>query len=280
MIDSHCHLADPAFADDLGAVIARAQAAGVSAALCVLAAGDAGDVQRGHTVAELWPQARFAVGAHPHEARMFADRLDHVGVMVRDLVTRIPRAVAIGEIGLDYHYDLSPRDVQRAVFGAQLGLARELRLPVVIHTREADPDTVSLLRSEGRGVVTGIFHCFSGSFDLARQALDLGFFISFSGIVTFPRASALREVAAWVPLDRLLVETDCPYLAPVPFRGRRNEPAWVAAVVATLAEIRHVPSETIAAATMENFGECVGRAIQRNLDWRLPRVDTLRASMV
>ena len=151
--------------------------------------------------------------AHPHEARTFADRLDRVGAVVRDSVLRIPRAAAIGEIGLDYHYEYSPRDIQRAVFGAQLGLARELNLPVVIHTREADADTVSLLRSEGRGEVTGIFHCFSGGLDLARQALDLGFFISFSGIVTFPRASALREAAAWVPLDRLLVETDCPYRA-------------------------------------------------------------------
>ena len=253
MVDSHCHLADPAYVPDLAAVVTRAREAGVRAALCVLAAGDAGEAERGRAVADLWPEARFAVGAHPHEARAFADRLDRVGADVRDLVANTPRVVAIGEIGLDYHYDLSPRDVQRAVFGAQVALARDMGLPVVIHAREADADTISVLRSEGRGDVGGVFHCFSGGRDLARQALDLGFFVSFSGILTFPRASALREVAAWIPLDRLLVETDCPYLAPVPFRGRRNEPAWVARVAAAIADVRRVPVETIASATSDTF---------------------------
>ncbi len=260
MVDSHCHLADPAYAGDLDAVIARARTAGVSAALCVLSASDAGELQRGLTVAERWPEARFAVGAHPHEARVYAGRVGHAAAAVAEGALRIPRAVAIGEIGLDYHYQFSPRDVQRAVFDAQLALARERRLPVLIHTREADADTVGLLRSAGGGEVRGVFHCFSGGFDLARQALDLGFFLSFSGIVTFPRASALREVAAWVPLDRLLVETDCPYLAPVPFRGQRNEPAWVARVVATLAEIRHVSPHVIAGSTVENFARLCGPA--------------------
>ena len=261
MIDSHCHLADPAYAGDLGAVISRARAAGLGAALCVLSASDAGEQQRGLTVAECWPEALFAVGAHPHEAKAFSGCPERAAAAVGEGLLRVPRAVAIGEIGLDYHYQLSPKAVQCAVFEVQLALARELCLPVLIHSREADADTVGLLRNAGRGEVSGVFHCFSGGFDLARQALDLGFSLSFSGIVTFPRASALREVAAWVPPDRLLVETDCPYLAPVPFRGQRNEPAWVARVVAALAEVRHVPPGVIATSTEENFARlCAPRA--------------------
>ena len=144
-------------------------------------------------------------------------------------------ACAIGEIGLDYHYDLSPRDVQREVFRQQVRLRREQRLPVIIHTREADEDTIAILREEGRAQVSGVFHCFSGTAALARAALDLGFHLSFSGIVTFPKATGLRQIAADVPAERLLVETDCPYLAPVPRRGKRNEPAWVVHTAAAVA---------------------------------------------
>ncbi|MBE3071461.1 MAG: TatD family hydrolase [Acidobacteria bacterium] len=259
MTDSHCHLADAAYAGDLGAVVERARAAGLRAALCVLAAGDAGEAERAGRVADLWPQAWFAIGAHPHQAREFTDRLARLGADVRELIGATPRAVAIGEIGLDYHYDFSPRDIQRTVFATQVALARDIGLPVIVHTREADPDTISLLRSEGGGAVAGVFHCFSSGRELARQALDIGFHVSFSGILTFPRVSALREVAAWVPLDRILVETDCPYLAPVPYRGRRNEPAWVTRVAATLAEIRNVPVQTIDEATTANFMDLFAR---------------------
>jgi len=190
---------------------------------------------------------------HPHQAHVFAGRVAGLGDLVRGLVGDTPQAAAIGEIGLDYHYDLCPRDVQRAVFAAQVGLARDMELPVVVHSREADADTVSILRAEGDGHVRGVFHCFSGGRTLADAALDLGFHVSFSGIVTFPRAPELRAVAAAIPDDRLLVETDCPYLAPVPYRGRRNEPAWVVQVAATLAGVRRVPVAAIDATVTANF---------------------------
>jgi TatD DNase family protein len=166
------------------------------------------------------------------------------------------KAVAIGEIGLDYHYDFSPRDVQQEIFVAQVGLAAELGLPVVIHTREATEDTFRILR-ESAGT-RGVFHCFTGDREMARAALDIGFYLSFAGIVTFPKAAELREVARMVPADRLLVETDAPYLAPVPFRGRRNEPAHVARVVETLAELRGIGREPAAELVAANFHALFG----------------------
>ena len=253
MVDSHCHLADRAFADDLDAVIGRARAAGLRAALCVLSAEDAFEATQARRVAALWPEARFSIGVHPHQARDFAGRLASLGDLVGRPLEDMPRPCAVGEIGLDYHYDLSPRDVQRAAFGAQIALARATGRPIVVHTREADADTLDLLRAEGGGEVRGVFHCFTGDRALAAAALDLGFHVSFSGIVTFPRASDLRAVAALVPLDRLLVETDCPYLAPVPHRGHRNEPAWTSFVVDVLAQTRRVPAAEIAEAVAANF---------------------------
>ncbi len=169
-----------------------------------------------------------------------------------------PKVVAIGEIGLDYHYDFSPKDVQRRVFRSQIALARETGLPVVIHTREADDDTMAIVKEEGAGRVRGVFHCFSGTATLAAQALDLGFMLSFSGIVTFPKAEDLRAVAASVPADRLLVETDCPYLAPMPMRGRRNEPALVVRTVARLAEVRGVGISDLEATVAANFTRLFG----------------------
>ena len=166
------------------------------------------------------------------------------------------KAVAIGEIGLDYHYDFSPRDVQQEIFSAQVGLAAELGLPVVIHTREATEDTFRILR-ESAGT-RGVFHCFTGDREMARAALDIGFYLSFAGIVTFPKAAELREVARMVPADRLLVETDAPYLAPVPFRGKRNEPAHVARVVETLAELRGIGREPMAELVAGNFHALFG----------------------
>jgi len=160
---------------------------------------------------------------------------------------------AIGEVGLDYHYDFAPRDVQRNVFSAQVALARDRGYPLVIHTREADDDTVAILEQEGAGRVRGVFHCFSGDSGLARRALRLGFYLSFSGILTFPRSAAVRDAAAIVPLDRLLVETDCPYLSPVPYRGRRNEPAWVVETVKRLADIRGIDPSEVASAASENY---------------------------
>ena len=238
MIDSHCHLADEAFASDLESVVDRARTAGLDAALCILDLTNEAEGPRAEAAAALWPQVRFALGIHPHQAARFAKTPAVVDEIVRAALGGCDGARAIGEIGLDYHNDFAPRAVQQEVFRHQVRLARELRRPVVIHTREADDDTVAILQSEGAGDVTGVFHCFTGDAVFARRALDLGFYVSFSGILTFRRAESIREAAAMVPADRLLVETDAPYLAPVPFRGRRNEPAWVARVVETLAEVR------------------------------------------
>lgn len=258
MIDSHCHLADPAFAGDLDEVVRRAHDAGVSDGLCILAFGDAAESAQAARVRAAWPGVKFAIGVHPHQAHEFAGREGEVTAAVRSALSSELGVRAIGEIGLDYHYDLSPRDVQREVFRAQVRLARETGLPVVVHAREADEDTVSILRDEGAGEVRGIFHCFSGTEQLAREALDLGFLLSFSGMVTFPKAQSIRTIAADVPADRLLAETDCPYLAPVPMRGRRNEPAFVARTVATLAEVRRVAVNDLDRVMTSNFARLLG----------------------
>ncbi|MBI1872645.1 MAG: TatD family hydrolase [Acidobacteria bacterium] len=245
MVDSHCHLADPAFAADLEAVVGRARDAGLTRALCIVTAGDSAELTRAVDVARMWPEVRFSAGIHPHVAGQYAERLDTVTAVVNDALASVPLTRAIGEIGLDYHHDLSPRDVQREVFRTQVALARELKLPIVIHTREAEADTIEILRQEGHGEVTGVFHCFTGDQHAARRALDLGFLVSFAGILTFPRAADLRDAARVVPEESLLAETDSPYLAPVPFRGRRNEPVWVGRVFDTLAEIRGAPRSRI-----------------------------------
>jgi TatD DNase family protein len=203
----------------------------------------------------VWPSVRFAVGIHPHNAARVQ------ATEVNDLVSsslRAEDARAVGEIGLDYHYDFAPREVQREVFAAQVWLARDQGLPVVIHTREATPDTFDVLRTAGQQAVRGVFHCFTGDREMARQALDIGFFISLAGIVTFPRAEELREVARIVPADRLLIETDAPYLAPVPHRGRRNEPSYVARVAEVIADIRQTSPAEVAALTRRNFDALFG----------------------
>jgi TatD DNase family protein len=250
MIDSHCHLAGEEFAGDLDAVVARARAAGVTSALCILAADDEAESERAATVAAAWPAVRFAAGIHPHQAGEFAGRLAEGIETLRGALER-HGACAIGEIGLDYHYDFSPRDIQQEVFRAQLQLALERSLPVIIHTREATDDTFRLIEA-ARGV-RGVFHCFTGDAAMARRAAAVDFYVSFAGILTFPRAEELRAAALVVPHDRLLVETDSPYLAPVPHRGKRNEPAFVAEVVARLAEVRGVASGELAAQVTRNF---------------------------
>ena len=255
MVDSHCHLADEAFAADADAVIDRARAAGLTHALCILEGGNEAEEQRATHLTGYWPELRSAVGVHPHIAGRFAGRVDEVVQTVRHQIRRTPSARAVGEIGLDYHYDLSPRDVQREVFAAQVRLAGELGLPVVIHTREADDDTIAILRDEGRGEVRGVMHCFTGDEGMARRSLDLDFHLSFAGIVTFPKAASLRETARLVPADRLLLETDAPYLAPVPNRGKRNEPAWVLSVLDTLAELRGTTPADLADRVTRNFVE-------------------------
>lgn len=253
MIDSHCHLADDVFADDVEAVIGRAREAGLTGALCILDPGTAPELERVPRLREIWPALRFSVGIHPHHAKDYEGRVPSVPDVVRRGLAVSEDVRALGEIGLDYHYDFSPRDVQLQVFEAQIALALDVDLPVVIHTREADEDTVRVLKDVGQGRVRGVFHCFTGNEALARAALDLGFYLSFSGIATFPKAEALRDVLRFVPADRVLIETDSPYLAPPPHRGKRNEPAWVTRVAEILAGALGEPVEGFRARTADNF---------------------------
>jgi len=251
-VDSHVHIDGTEFDEDRAEVIQRARAAGVSAMLNV-GTGDphSGALERAVELAEKQPDIYTALGTHPHDARLFDDQAEQ---RITKLITQSSRVVAWGEIGLDFHYDNSPRAVQIEVFQRQLCLARALALPVIIHTREAEAETIALLKSEWAGSgLAGVMHCFSGSLWLAQQALELGFSISFSGIVTFKKAEELRTIAQQVPLDRLLVETDCPFLAPVPFRGKRNEPAYVVEVGRCLANLREVPLEEMGRITTANF---------------------------
>jgi TatD DNase family protein len=253
LIDSHCHLADDAFAGDLEAVVGRAREAGVERALVILAAGDRQEAAQAGTLERLWPEVRFAVGVHPHQAHEFGGDPARAVDTVNAQLAATPSARAVGEIGLDYHYDFSPREVQQAVFRAQVRLARELQKPVVIHTREADDDTLAILRDEGGGDVRGVLHCFTGNAALACAGLELGLYISLAGIIAFPKSTRLRETVRSVPVDRLLTETDSPFLAPPPFRGKRNEPAHVGRIVAALAELYGVAPRDLAARTTANF---------------------------
>jgi TatD DNase family protein len=257
VIDSHCHIAGEEFVADLDAVAARAAGAGVTQALCILEAEDEQERARAATVARAWPAVRFATGVHPHHAGKFAGNVTGLVGTVRDALDRTG-AVAVGEIGLDYHYDFSPRDVQQEMFRAQIRLALDRNLPIIIHTREAAGDTFRILREEGGGRVRGVFHCFTGDVAMAEAALEIGFYLSYAGIVTFPKAGDLREAAKITPLDRLLSETDAPYLAPVPYRGKRNEPAYVVRVVETLADLHGIPTVEMAAHIEQNFNRLFG----------------------
>ncbi|HEY6361272.1 MAG TPA: TatD family hydrolase [Vicinamibacterales bacterium] len=253
MVDSHCHIAGPEFAGDLDAVVQRAREAGLAHALTILAADDEPELAQGRTVAARWPDVRFSIGVHPHAAGKFA--ADPAGAvrLVDAAISAQPLTRGLGEIGLDYHYDFAPRDVQQQVFREQIRLARQRRLPIVIHTREAEDDTFRILAEESAGEVGGVFHCFTGDRDMARRALDIGFHISLAGIVTFPRALELHQVAKIVPPERLLIETDSPFLAPVPHRGKRNEPAYVVRVAEGIAGLRATDTATIGAAALDNF---------------------------
>jgi TatD DNase family protein len=253
LIDSHCHIAGPEFADDLDQVIARARTAGVERAFVILAADDEPELQQASEVSARWGDVRFSIGVHPHAAGKFASDPGEAARAARRAIDAQPLARAIGEIGLDYHYDFAPREVQQQVFREQIRLAHQLKRPIVIHTREAEDDTFRILTEERASGIGGVFHCFTGDRDMARRALDIGFHLSLAGIVTFPRALELKEVARMVPLDRLLIETDSPFLAPVPHRGKRNEPAHVAHVADVIGELRHTSAEAVADATSANF---------------------------
>jgi TatD DNase family protein len=243
LVDSHCHLDDEKFDADRAEVIERALAAGVE---MMMAIGTGGELDVAIQQAERHPFIYATIGVHPHDA---AKATPDTFARLRDLAAH-PKVLAIGEIGLDYHYDFSPRDLQRSVFERQLELAAEFGKPIVIHTREAWEDTLAQVTSLPHG---GIMHCFTGDAVQAQQALDLGFHLSFGGVLTFPKAESLREAARIVPEDRLLVETDCPYLAPVPHRGKRNEPAFVVDTARRLAGVRGVTPESIAECTTRNF---------------------------
>jgi TatD DNase family protein len=256
-VDSHCQIDGPEYDSDREEVIARARDAGVGTLLNVGTGDpDSGAFERAVDLAETHANIYAAIGVHPHDAKLFDDRAEQRLV---DLVKKSQRVIAWGEIGLDYHYDHSPRDVQREVFARQLRLARSLNLPVVIHSREADDDTIAILGAELIDYErAGVLHCFGGSLQMARSAIELGFFISFAGNLTFKKADDLRDVARQLPVDRLLIETDCPYLTPVPFRGKRNEPARVVETARCLAELHGKELEEIGRVTSENFAKLFG----------------------
>jgi len=245
LFDSHAHLDDKRFNADREAVIARAAAEGLTGVLN--AGADIFSSARAVDLAEKHALIWAAVGIHPHDAKEAREQ-DYERLAAW---CARPRVVAVGEMGLDYHYDFSPREVQRAVFIRQLDLARQVGKPIIIHTREAHADTMAIVRREGKGLA-GVFHCFSGSEETAREVLRLGFYISFAGPVTFANARKLHEAVRAVPLERLLVETDAPYLTPAPHRGRRNEPAYVKHVAAAVAQLRGMDAEELAAAAAEN----------------------------
>jgi TatD DNase family protein len=248
LIDSHCHLDFPDFAGELDAVVGRARAADI-ARMVTISTRVARHAEL-LAIAERFPDVYCSVGTHPHHAD------EELDITAADLLSRAQhsKVVAIGEAGLDYHYERSPRAAQERGFRTHIKAARDSGLPLVIHSREADADTARILEEEtGQGAFPAVLHCFTGGPELARRAIALGLFISFTGILTFKNSAALRAIAAELPADRILVETDSPYLAPSPFRGKRNEPAYVGEVAKVLAEARGVPFEEIAQQTTDNF---------------------------
>jgi len=254
--DSHVHLTFDKFDVDRDAVIARARDAGVSHMITV--SSYLGDAELCADLAARHPDIYFTAGVHPHEAKGWNEDVSQA----LSKVARRPKSVAVGEIGLDYHYDHSPREVQRAVFREQIGMARDLGLPIVIHTREAWSDTFSILEEEKAAAIGGVFHCFSGGPEEARRCLDLGFYLSFAGPITFKNPGQLPEAAALVPIDRLLTETDAPFLTPHPHRGKRNEPSHVVLVAERIAALRGVTAAQIGEATTRNL-EAVFRLTDR-----------------
>lgn len=247
LIDTHCHLDFPDFAPEQGEIVARARARGVGRMITI--STHVSRFDRVKATAEAYDDVFCTVGTHPHHVHEEAEP------SVAELLdlARHPKCVGLGEAGLDYHYDLAPRDVAQRVFRTHIAAARESGLPLVIHTRDADDDCAAILTEEtGKGAFPALLHCFTSSRALAETALGLGLYISFSGVVTFKNSQALREIARDVPLERMLVETDAPFLAPVPHRGRRNEPAFVADTARLLAEIKGVGEAELARATTEN----------------------------
>ena len=252
LFDTHAHLHFPEFADDLGAVLARARAAGVRRVLTI---GTNVETSRAAVaLAAREPDVWASVGVHPHDA----GEADATALAEIEELAAEPRVVGIGETGLDFFRNLSPRDAQERVFRAQLALARRVGKPVIVHCRDAHEATLAILAEERVGEPGGVMHCFSGDVEIARRCLGLGLLISLAGPVTYPKARALPEVARFVPGDRLVVETDCPFLPPQPYRGKRNEPAYLAITAARVAELRGESLPTLAARTSENAAKLFG----------------------
>lgn len=253
LIDTHCHLDQHYFPEGAEAALARARGAGVTGFVCI----GVGSLEQARGAVELAEQRAdvwATVGVHPHDAASLDDALEPSLLQL----ARGPRVVAIGEVGLDYHYDHSPRQRQQQVFRRFIGVARQLKKPIVVHTRSAPEDTLQILKEERASDVGGVIHCFSEDRAFAQRALDLDFDLSFSGIVTFKRATDIQDVAAWAPADRILVETDSPYLAPVPLRGKRCEPAYVLHTARFVATLRGLPLEDLARLTSQNAARRLG----------------------
>jgi TatD DNase family protein len=248
LIDSHAHIQGKEYAEERDAVIARAREAGVEKIIAVGGAGDMSSNTEAIALAVAFPNIYATVGMHPHDAKDVGED------ELRELrgLTANAKVVAVGETGLDYYYNHSPHDVQRRVFTHFIHMARETNLPIVVHERDAAREATELLRSEGAGKLRGVIHCFTGNYEAACAYLDLGFYLSFTGIITFKNAKPLKEVVRKVPLERMLVETDSPFLTPVPHRGKRNEPAYVRHVANTIADIKGVNFEEVAQATTLN----------------------------
>ncbi len=256
LVDSHCHLDFPEFAEELDQIVERAREAGIGRMVTICTR--LGELDRNLAIVERFPDVFCAAGVHPHNAA--SDAPASVDRLIE--IARHPKLVGIGESGLDYHYDHSPRDQQQASFRIHIQAARETGLPLVVHTRSADDDTIRILREEGAGPgaigggdkpLRGVIHCFSSGRELAEKAVEMGFYVSLSGILTFNRSDDIRAIVRDLPLDRLLVETDSPYLAPMPKRGKRNEPAYVAYTAARLADVMGIGAAEAAERTTANF---------------------------
>ena len=248
LVDSHAHIQGPEFAADVAQVIEQARAVGVERIIVVGGAGDLSSNDAALELAKSFSGLYATVGMHPHDAKEVSDKdLERL-----DELARSPQVVAIGETGLDFYYNHSPRQIQIELFCRFIHMARETGLPLVVHNREAQREVVELLRREGKGDLRGVVHCFTGNYEAAREILDMGFYLSFTGIITFKNADSLRDVVRKLPLNRVLVETDSPYLAPVPHRGKRNEPAHVRFVAQTIAAVRGISLEEVAEATSNN----------------------------
>ena len=248
LIDSHAHIQAKEYAGEAAAVVERARAAGVEKIIVVGGAGDISSNGEAIALAESFSHVYATVGMHPHDAKT-------VGAEAMQTLKSLAgsaKVVAVGETGLDFYYDHSPRDIQCSLFSQFIRLALETGLPIIVHERDASREASELLRRNGAGKIRGVIHCFTGSYDSARAYLDLGFYLSFSGIITFKNADSLREVVRKIPLNRILVETDSPYLTPVPYRGKRNEPAYVRLVADTVANLTGMPLEDVARITTEN----------------------------